>query len=259
MEGSLGFPTVVTTTCRKLFVLVPNASTLTFICLQRWWDIHCLHWSLESHMTTDNWSRSNYLRNMSRNSVILSLTPLGHQTCTIMTHKNTALFFLPSMAQLGWALLFLLGSWSSVEEGLPLPWAPPLLGAEVAELLQGSPPSVKDALHSGPPTKTGIRGHQGSQRSQEGQDSKRQKGDTHRSERKRSDKNQERVHSDQLAEGEESCILGDFQVGKGEGGKITQGLTNKSWDSLKKNCWRSERYRKEKQRGTVACNIAEGV
>lgn len=73
------------------------------------------------------------------------------------------------MAQLGWALLFLLGSCSSVEEGLPrpragslpwgnLPWAPPLPGAEVAESLQGSPPSVRDVLHSGPPTSI----HQGS-------------------------------------------------------------------------------------------------
>lgn len=86
---------------------------------------------------------------------------------------------LPNMAQLGWALLFLLGSWSSVE-GLPLPrigslawdtlpWAAPLPGAEVAELLHGSPPSVKDV-----PTKI----HQGSQ---EGQDTKRVKGETHRS------------------------------------------------------------------------------
>lgn len=87
----------------------------------------------------------------------------GKQSCTIKhTHKHSSIS-LPSMAQLGWALLFLLGSWSSVEEGLPLPragslprdtlpWAPPLPGAEVAELLQGSPPSVRDALHSGPPT-----------------------------------------------------------------------------------------------------------
>lgn len=74
------------------------------------------------------------------------------------THKHNSML-LPSMAQLGWALLFLLGSWSSVEEGLPLPragslpWAPPLPGAVVDEPLQGSPPSARDALHSGPPTK----------------------------------------------------------------------------------------------------------
>lgn len=73
-------------------------------------------------------------------------------------HAQSNTLSLPSMAQLGWALLFLLGSWSSVEEGLPLPrtgslpWVPPLPGVEVAELLQGSPPSVRNALHSGPPT-----------------------------------------------------------------------------------------------------------
>lgn len=70
---------------------------------------------------------------------------------------------LPNMAQLGWALLFLLGSWSSVKEGPPLPRIAslprntlpseaPLPGAEVADLLHGSPPSEKDALHSGPLT-----------------------------------------------------------------------------------------------------------
>ena len=79
------------------------------------------------------------------------------------TDKHSSMS-LPSMAQLGWALLFLLGSWRSVEEGLPrprtgsLPWAPPLPGAEVAEPLQGSPPSARDALRSGPPTNS----HQGS-------------------------------------------------------------------------------------------------
>lgn len=77
-------------------------------------------------------------------------------------HKHSSIS-LPSMAQLGWALLFLLGSWSSVEEGPPLPragslpwdslpWAPPLPGAEVEEPLQGSPPSVRDVLRSGPLT-----------------------------------------------------------------------------------------------------------
>lgn len=68
------------------------------------------------------------------------------------------------MAQLGWALLFLLGSWSSVGEELLLPrtgspaWdsrppAAPLPGAEVEELLHGSPPSVRDVRHSGPPNR----------------------------------------------------------------------------------------------------------
>lgn len=97
---------------------------------------------------------------------LLCLTLTKTKTCTIKhthTEKHNSML-LPSMAQLGWALLFLLGSWSSVEEGLPLPragslpWAPPLLGAEVAELLQGSPPSVRDVLHSGPPTNS----HEGS-------------------------------------------------------------------------------------------------
>ncbi len=109
------------------------------------------------------------------------------------THKHNSIS-LPSMAQLGWALLFLLGSWSSVEEGLPLPradslpwdtlpWAPPLPGAEVAELLQGSPPSVRDALHSGPPTNS----HQGSSGFTKVTGRSRLqmiKGDTHRSQGK---------------------------------------------------------------------------
>ena len=67
---------------------------------------------------------------------------------------------LPSIAQLGWALLFLLGSWSWAEEADPpvprgslprtgslswdaLPWALPLPGAKVPALLRSSPPSAK--------------------------------------------------------------------------------------------------------------------
>lgn len=103
-----------------------------------------------------------------------------HAWSNTHTHTHNSIS-LPRMAQLGWALLFLLGSWSSVEEGLPLPragslpwenlpWVPPLPRAEVAEVLQGSPPSVRDVLHSGPP----INIHQGSQRSQGGQDDKRE-------------------------------------------------------------------------------------
>lgn len=112
---------------------------------------------------------------------------------------------LPNMAQLGWALLFLLGSWSSVE-GLPLPriaslawdtlpWATPLPGAEVAELLHGSPPSVKDV-----PTKI----HQGSQG---GQDTKRVKGETHRSKGIRG-RPGSRTGTESSSSGGESDILG---------------------------------------------------